>query len=98
MSGNAGRVADATGNWVDGLAPAFARPTDTIFGRLLPYDDLTWDIGYGNTWIFVGQPCLPSDAGGTGSCLAIPPGVQRLKDDLKALAAAMAAQPACADL
>jgi 4-hydroxybenzoate polyprenyltransferase len=26
MSGNAGRVADATGNWVDGLAPAFARP------------------------------------------------------------------------
>ena len=26
MSDNAGRVADATGNWVDGLAPAFARP------------------------------------------------------------------------
>jgi 4-hydroxybenzoate polyprenyltransferase len=26
MSGEAGRVADATGNWVDGLAPAIARP------------------------------------------------------------------------
>ncbi len=26
MSGDAGRVADATGNWVDGLAPAVARP------------------------------------------------------------------------
>ena len=26
MSDNAGRVADATGNWVDGLAPAVARP------------------------------------------------------------------------
>jgi len=26
MSDNAGRVADATGNWVDGLAPAFIRP------------------------------------------------------------------------
>jgi 4-hydroxybenzoate polyprenyltransferase len=26
MSENAGRVADATGNWVDGLAPPFARP------------------------------------------------------------------------
>ena len=26
MSGGAGRVADATGNWVDGLAPAWSRP------------------------------------------------------------------------
>jgi 4-hydroxybenzoate polyprenyltransferase len=26
MSGSAGRVADSTGNWVDGLAPAWARP------------------------------------------------------------------------
>jgi 4-hydroxybenzoate polyprenyltransferase len=26
MNRNAGRVADATGNWVDGLAPAFSRP------------------------------------------------------------------------
>ena len=26
MSENAGRVADATGNWVDGLAPAWSRP------------------------------------------------------------------------
>src|SRR5450756_299360 len=26
MSEQAGRVADATGNWVDGLAPPFARP------------------------------------------------------------------------
>jgi 4-hydroxybenzoate polyprenyltransferase len=26
MSGGAGRVADSTGNWVDGLAPAWARP------------------------------------------------------------------------
>jgi 4-hydroxybenzoate polyprenyltransferase len=26
MSGAAGRVADSTGNWVDGLAPAWARP------------------------------------------------------------------------
>jgi len=26
MSENAGRVADATGNWVDGLAPVFTRP------------------------------------------------------------------------
>jgi 4-hydroxybenzoate polyprenyltransferase len=26
MSGGAGRIADSTGNWVDGLAPAWARP------------------------------------------------------------------------
>src|SRR5215467_11836424 len=26
MSGAAGRVADSTGNWVDGLAPAWTRP------------------------------------------------------------------------
>src|SRR5471032_2233806 len=26
MNENTGRVADATGNWVDGLAPAFTRP------------------------------------------------------------------------
>jgi 4-hydroxybenzoate polyprenyltransferase len=26
MSDSAGRVADATGNWVDGFAPAFTRP------------------------------------------------------------------------
>ena len=26
MTGGAGRVADSTGNWVDGFAPAWTRP------------------------------------------------------------------------
>ena len=51
MSGNAGRVADATGNWVDGLAPAFARPylrlarLDRPIGSWLQQVPCWWSVG-----------------------------------------------------
>ena len=51
MSGNAGRVADATGNWVDGLAPAFARPylrlarLDRPIGSWLLLVPCWWSVG-----------------------------------------------------
>ena len=51
MSDNAGRVADATGNWVDGLAPAFARPylrlarLDRPIGSWLLLLPCWWSVG-----------------------------------------------------
>jgi len=51
MSESAGRVADATGNWVDGLAPAFARPylrlarLDRPIGSWLLLIPCWWSLG-----------------------------------------------------
>jgi len=51
MSGNGGRVADATGNWVDGLAPPFARPylrlarLDRPIGSWLLLMPCWWSVG-----------------------------------------------------
>ena len=51
MSDNAGRVADATGNWVDGLAPPFARPylrlarLDRPIGSWLLLMPCWWSVG-----------------------------------------------------
>ena len=51
MSENAGRVADATGNWVDGLAPAFTRPylrlarLDRPIGSWLLLIPCWWSVG-----------------------------------------------------
>ena len=51
MSGNAGRVADATGNWVDGLAPPFTRPylrlarLDRPIGSWLLLMPCWWSVG-----------------------------------------------------
>jgi 4-hydroxybenzoate polyprenyltransferase len=51
MSENAGRVADATGNWVDGLAPAFTRPylrlarLDRPIGSWLLLMPCWWSVG-----------------------------------------------------
>jgi len=51
MSEQAGRVADATGNWVDGLAPPFARPylrlarLDRPIGSWLLLIPCWWSVG-----------------------------------------------------
>lgn len=51
MSGSAGRVADATGNWVDGLAPPFTRPylrlarLDRPIGSWLLLIPCWWSLG-----------------------------------------------------
>jgi 4-hydroxybenzoate polyprenyltransferase len=51
MSESTGRVADATGNWVDGLAPAFARPylrlarLDRPIGSWLLLIPCWWSVG-----------------------------------------------------
>jgi 4-hydroxybenzoate polyprenyltransferase len=51
MSQNAGRVADATGNWVDGLAPSFTRPylrlarLDRPIGSWLLLMPCWWSVG-----------------------------------------------------
>jgi 4-hydroxybenzoate polyprenyltransferase len=51
MSEHAGRVADATGNWVDGLAPAFTRPylrlarLDRPIGSWLLLTPCWWSVG-----------------------------------------------------
>ena len=51
MSESAGRVADATGNWVDGLAPAFSRPylrlarLDRPIGSWLLLMPCWWSVG-----------------------------------------------------
>jgi 4-hydroxybenzoate polyprenyltransferase len=51
MSQNTGRVADATGNWVDGLAPAFSRPylrlarLDRPIGSWLLLMPCWWSLG-----------------------------------------------------
>jgi 4-hydroxybenzoate polyprenyltransferase len=51
MNGGAGRVADATGNWVDGLAPAWSRPylrlarLDRPIGSWLLLMPCWWSVG-----------------------------------------------------
>jgi 4-hydroxybenzoate polyprenyltransferase len=51
MNAGAGRVADATGNWVDGLAPAFSRPylrlarLDRPIGSWLLLIPCWWSLG-----------------------------------------------------
>ena len=51
MSETTGRVADATGNWVDGLAPPFARPylrlarLDRPIGSWLLLMPCWWSVG-----------------------------------------------------
>src|SRR6478752_6212671 len=51
MSDGAGRVADSTGNWVDGLAPQFARPylrlarLDRPIGSWLLLMPCWWSLG-----------------------------------------------------
>lgn len=51
MSDNAGRVADSTGNWVDGLAPSFTRPylrlarLDRPIGSWLLLMPCWWSVG-----------------------------------------------------
>ena len=51
MSESTGRVADATGNWVDGLAPAFTRPylrlarLDRPIGSWLLLMPCWWSVG-----------------------------------------------------
>jgi len=73
---------------------AFTAPPFTLFGAA-PWPSDPWFItpDSGDT-ILVGQPCPLSD---TGTCTPIPPGLQHLRDDLQALAAAGAAQPACVE-
>jgi len=61
-----------------------------------PSDGAVWSISRasgGN--ILVGNPCLSPMM---NSCQPIPPGIQRLADDLKSLAAAAVAAPECAEL
>jgi hypothetical protein len=74
---------------------AFASPPDTTFGLGgWPPDALTISTDTAGP-IRVGLPCGDPDA---GPCRPIPPALQRLRDDLLALAAAGMAQPACAEL
>ena len=76
---------------------AFALTTSHVYGiDSRPVDGTVWSIARasgGN--ILVGSPC-PSPT--MNSCQPIPPDIQRLADDLRSLAAAMAASPACAGL
>jgi len=76
---------------------AFALTTTPIYGvDQRPVDGAIFSItlASGGT-ILVGAPC-PSPV--MNSCRPIPAGVQKLADDLKSLATAAAAQPACAGL
>jgi 4-hydroxybenzoate polyprenyltransferase len=51
MTGGAGRVADSTGNWVDGFAPAWTRPylrlarLDRPIGSWLLLMPCWWSVG-----------------------------------------------------
>ncbi|HEY4975510.1 MAG TPA: UbiA family prenyltransferase, partial [Steroidobacteraceae bacterium] len=62
MSEQAGRVADATGNWVDGLAPAVTRPylrlarLDRPIGSWLLLMPCWWSVGLAG----MAQHALPS--------------------------------------
>ena len=76
---------------------AFAPGSPQLYGfDQRPMDGAVWSINRaaGGT-ILVGAPC--SSTAGAG-CLAVPAGVQRLTDDLKSLATAMAAQSVCSTL
>jgi hypothetical protein len=75
---------------------AFVLPATPIFGiDHRPVDGTIWSIALASGGsVLVGEPC-PSVM---DSCRPTPPGVQKLADDLKSLASAMAAQSACAGL
>jgi hypothetical protein len=74
---------------------ALASPPYTTFGAVKwPADALSITSDSGGP-IQVGLPCGDPDA---GPCQPIPPALQRLRDDLQALAAAGVAQPACVEL
>jgi len=76
---------------------AFKLTTSHVYGvDQRPVDGAVWSIAQasgGN--ILVGAPC-PSPV--MNSCQPIPAGIQRLADDLRSLASATAASPACARL
>ena len=74
---------------------ALASPPYTLFGTAKwPSDE--WSIAAdGGGRVFVGLPCPSEDA---DTCQPIPPSLQRLKDDLQAIATAGAAQPVCVEL
>lgn len=76
---------------------AFALTTSHVYGvDNRPVDGTVWSItraSGGN--ILVGSPC-PSQT--MNSCQSIPPGIQRLADDLKSLAAAVAGSQPCSGL
>jgi hypothetical protein len=73
---------------------ALGSPRFTTFGAVKwPADALSIAADSGGP-ILVGLPCGDPDA---GPCQPIPPALQRLRDDLLALAAAGAAQAACVE-
>jgi hypothetical protein len=74
---------------------ALASPPDTRFGAGPWSSEALFLATDGGGEILVGLPCTEPDA---GPCKPIPPGLQRLKDNLRALAAAGAAQPDCVAL
>jgi hypothetical protein len=75
---------------------AFVLPATPIFGMDdRPVDGSVWSISLASGGsVLVGRPC-PAPM---NSCWSTPAGVQKLADDLKSLASAMAAQSACAGL
>jgi hypothetical protein len=73
---------------------ALASPPYTTFGAVKWPSD-AWSIAADASGpILVGLPCGDPDA---GPCQPIPPPLERLRDDLQALAVAGAAQPACVE-
>jgi hypothetical protein len=76
---------------------AFGLSTPHVYGvDNRPSDGAVWVINQASGGsIFVGTPC-PSPV--MNSCQPIPPGIQRLADDLKTLATAASAAPECAGL
>jgi Pacifastin inhibitor (LCMII) len=76
---------------------AFTAAAPQLYGfDQRPMDGSVWSITRAaDGTILVGAPC--SSTAGAG-CRAVPTGVQRLTDDLKSLATAMAAQSVCSTL
>ena len=76
---------------------AFSQATTPLFGvDQRPVDGAVWSITLtGRGTVQVGGPCPTTTANG---CVPIPAGVQRLADDLKSLASAMAGASVCAGL
>jgi hypothetical protein len=73
---------------------AFALTTSQVYGvDNRPVDGVVWSVtraSGGN--VLVGNPC---SSPASSSCRPIPAGIQRLADDLKSLATAATASPAC---
>jgi hypothetical protein len=76
---------------------ALAASTPPLFGRdTRPMDGTVYQVALGSGGsMLVGWACA---SGSSSPCTTIPAGVQRLVDDLRSLATAMAAQPACSGL